>query len=70
VRSATVGTVAGLALAVVALFIVAIWLLHAQGAGSRALMAVWLWFLPAMALFGLAGWLVAKGAEWIGARRR
>jgi len=70
VRPATVGTIAGMALAMVALSIVAIWLLHAEGEGSRALIAVWLWILPALGLFGLGGWLVAKGAESIGARRR
>jgi hypothetical protein len=65
-----VGAVAGMALGIAVLFIVAGRLLHAEGAGSAALIATWLWLLPALGVFGLAGWLAGKGAAWIGARRR
>jgi hypothetical protein len=64
------GALAGMAVAAVSLLFVAVGLLHADGGGPFVLIAVWLWILPALAVFGLAGSLVAKGLEQIGAGRR
>jgi hypothetical protein len=57
-----------MAVAVVALLVLAVGLLRAEGGGAYALIAVWMWILPALAIFGLAGSLVAKAFEWMGAR--
>jgi hypothetical protein len=57
----TRGALAGMAVAVVSLLFVAVGLLHADGGGPFVMIAVWLWILPALAVFGLAGSLVAKG---------
>lgn len=65
-----IGTLAGMALAVAVLIVVAVWLLLAEGAGIRALIAVWLWLLPALAVLGLAGWLAGKGMSWMKSRMK
>jgi len=50
----------GMALAVFILAMMVAGLLLAGGSSARALVLVWLWALPFLGVFGLAGWLVGK----------
>jgi len=63
------GTVAGMAIGVLLLALLAVWVLRGEGAGVRVLVAIWLWFLPMIGLSGLAGWLLGTGMERMGRRR-
>lgn len=69
-KATAVGALLGMGLAVVVLFAIAFRLLLAQGAALPALITIWLWFLPALAVFGLAGSLAATCVERLGMRRR
>ena len=66
-HGAQIGTLAGMALAVVFLIVVGVLLVRPHDSGYRALVTVWLWALPALGVFGCAGWLVGKGIDVTGA---
>ncbi len=52
------GSLAGAIVGAILLAVVAVWLLRAGGSGPAALVALWLWLLPAIGLFALLGWLM------------
>jgi hypothetical protein len=60
-RAELVGLTLGLASAIVFLLGACIWLLSAEATSVRALVAVWLWLLPALGLGAGLGWLAGRG---------
>jgi hypothetical protein len=65
----TTGMLAGMALAVIILAVLAAQLLLAEGAGYRALVAIWLWILPFLGFFASAGWLAGRAVAALGDNR-
>ena len=64
------GIAIGLIAAVVCLIGLSIWLLSPEGTSYKVLVAVWLWALPLLGLFALAGWVLGRIAYLItGAER-
>jgi hypothetical protein len=59
-RAASLGFVIGTIIAAFVLTLAAIWLLNTGGANWKVLVAVWLWILPAVGLFGGAGYATGK----------
>ena len=62
-RARSLGFLLGSAVAVLALTAAAIWLLNTGGANWKVLVAVWLWMLPAVGLFGGVGYAAGRLLE-------
>ncbi len=67
---AITGMLLGLGAAAALLLALAVLLLRSDGSTYKVLVAVWLWALPALGLFGLAGWALGKGAQSISEHER
>jgi hypothetical protein len=59
----------GVAAAAVVLTVVAALLVFSEGGSAAALIAVWLWMLPALGLGAGFGWLVGRAVAMAGRRR-
>jgi hypothetical protein len=59
-NGARIGTLAGMALGAVFLVVISVVLVRPADSSYRALIAVWLWALPALGVFGCLGWLAGR----------
>ncbi len=69
-RVEAIGIAVGLVVALICLIGLSIWLLSPEGTSYKVLVAVWLWALPLLGIFALAGWVLGRIAYLItGAER-
>ncbi len=64
-RIEALGMAVGLVAALVCLIGLSVWLLSPEGTSYKVLVAVWLWALPLIGLFALAGWLLGRIANGV-----